>query len=186
MSNGLNRNRGYSLIEILVVMGIVGTLSLISVPAFLKYQKSAAFKAALRTYTQDLRNARSLAISNSYDVRMEFDTGTTKKSYQTFASRGGNNWVPLTLPGGLGNTKVIEGPVYMESTNFRDCGCLPANATNAFPDIIFHPNGTVTMPPLPPNVPAFVNLRTDADLYQNRWVIELTPSGQLRSRGEKV
>lgn len=185
MSNGFNRSRGYSLAEILVVMAIIGTLSLVTVPAFLSYQKSSAFKAALRTYTQDLRSARSLAISNSYDVRLEFDTGTTRKSYQSFASRDrGQTWFNVTLPGGLGNTKQLEGPVYIESTNFTDCACLPLGATNAFPDIIFHPNGTVTLPT--GVTTGRVNLRTDADIYRNRWIIEFSPSGQIKSRGEKV
>jgi prepilin-type N-terminal cleavage/methylation domain-containing protein len=185
MSSEVSRSRGYSLTEILVVVAIVGILSLISVPAFLNYQKSATFKAALRTYTQDLRNARALAISNSYDVRMEFDTGTTKKSYQTFASRGGNVWFDVSLTGPKsGNTRTLEGPVYIESTNFTDCACLPGNATNAFPDIIFHPNGTVTLPGAVTT--GRVNLRTDADIFHNRWVIEFAPSGQIRTRGEKV
>lgn len=184
MSSEFSRSRGYSLAEILVVVAIVGILSLISVPAFLNMQRSSAFKAALRTYTQDLRNARSLAISNSYDVRLEFETGTTKKSYQTFASRGGNTWFNVTLPGAIGNTKTLDGPVYIESTNFTDCACLPGNATNALPDIIFHPNGTVTLPGAVTT--GRVQLRTDADIFHNRWVIEFAPSGQIRTRGEKV
>lgn len=183
MSKRFNRSRGYSLIEILVVVAIVGILSLISVPAFINYQKSATFKSALRTFTADMRNARALAISNSYDVRLEFDTGTAEKSYQTFASRDGTTWFNLTLPGSIGNTKTLDGPVYIESSNFDDCtACVPNNGAE---DIIFHPNGTVTLPG--GQLSGEVKLRTDSDkILYNRWVIDFSGSGQLKSRGEKV
>ena len=187
MSSRFNSSRGYSLAEILVVVAIVGALSLISVPAFINYQKSAAFKVALRTFTQDVRNARALAIANSYDVRMEFVTGTPNKSYQVFASRVKNTWFNVTLPGAVGNRKSLEGPVYLESTTFTDCTATtypsPCPA-NGFPDIVFHPNGTVTIPAGQPV--GEVRIRTDANILYNQWIIEFSPSGQLKTRGAKV
>ena len=72
MRSGFKRfsQQGYSLAEMLVVIAIIGTLSLISVPAFMNFKRAADFKASMRAFTTDIRNARAAAIANSFDVRL--------------------------------------------------------------------------------------------------------------------
>src|SRR6476660_1782581 len=95
------KSGGFSLIEMLVVVAIIGVLSLISVPAFMNFRRTADFKAGMRNFTTDLRNARAAAISNSYDVRCEIQLGSISlKQYKFFSSRdNGTTWTALQLPG---------------------------------------------------------------------------------------
>ncbi|HEU4887272.1 MAG TPA: GspH/FimT family pseudopilin [Thermoanaerobaculia bacterium] len=170
------RNAGYSLTEILVVVAIIGVLSLITVPAFMNFQRASVFKSAMRIFSTDLRAARAAAIQQSYDVRVELTTGAegpTTKEYRFFASRDGVNWTPLTVR--KASSKVLEGPVWLESaTNLRDI------ETNSKPDIVFHANGQADVNGTAPA--AVVVMATNwQNIFSNRYNITITRSGQIRA-----
>src|SRR5436309_322557 len=57
------RQQGYSLVEMLVVLAIIGLMSVITIPQFINYQQSMKLKSALRVLNNDLINARQLAIT---------------------------------------------------------------------------------------------------------------------------
>ena len=73
--------RGYTLIEILVVVAIIGIMSLVTVPQFVSYQQSSALKGAMRNFNADLRNCRQLAVARYVQVRMEFATPNSYRFY---------------------------------------------------------------------------------------------------------
>ncbi|HEX8252035.1 MAG TPA: GspH/FimT family pseudopilin [Thermoanaerobaculia bacterium] len=64
---------GYSLVELLVVVGIIGAFSLITVPAVLNYQRMAAMKGAVQTFSNDLRRARAMAATTNRNVAVTFN-----------------------------------------------------------------------------------------------------------------
>ena len=109
---------GYSLVEILVVVIIVGIMSLVTVPQFIAYQQSAKLKGALGGFNGDMRNARQLAISRYWQVRVEF---VNSKTYRFFYRPYGTSasWDSLTqdemrsarITGLNGNSKTLPDPI---------------------------------------------------------------------------
>ena len=176
------KSGGFSLIEMLVVVAIIGVLSLISVPAFMNFRRSNDFKTGMRNFTTDLRNARAAAIANSYDVRCEIQIGSiTLKQYKFFWSRdNGTTWTALPLPGTggpAGNMKQFTNSVWANSYSG-----LPDVDGNGNPDIVFHPNGAVTL--AAGSTTATVVLATDwTKINYDRYTVTLSPSGQLQATG---
>lgn len=170
------RSAGYTLTEILVVVAIIGILSLITVPAFMNFQRASVFKSAMRIFSTDLRAARAMAIQQSYDVRVELTVGAegpTTKGYRFYASRNGTTWAPLAIR--KQSAKLLDGPVWLESaTNLTDVG------GDGLPDIIFHPNGGVEISGSAPA--GVVVLATNyQNIFSNRYNITITRSGQIRA-----
>ena len=176
------KSSGFSLIEMLVVVAIIGVLSLISVPAFMNFRRSNDFKTGMRNFTTDLRNARAAAIANSYDVRCEIQIGSiTLKQYTFFWSRdNGTTWTALPLlgtGGPAGNMKQFANSVWADSSTG-----LPDVDGDGNPDIVFHPNGSVTL--AAGSTTATVVLATDwTKINYDRYTITLSPSGQLQATG---
>ncbi len=181
-------SHGFSLVEMLVVIAIIGVLSLISVPVFMNFRNANTFRSNLRNFTQDLRAARQYAITHAVRVRVELDSGTqTSRNYAFFSSNdNGTTWTNLQMPGshGLlpgttGNIKNLEGPVWFNSST-----ALPDVAPiNSKPDIIYHPNGA--METTAGAARGEVVMRCEwKQVTHDRYTIELSASGQLKSTGD--
>lgn len=195
-----NRNsRGYSLIELLTVMAIIGVLSLITVPSFISFQRAGKMKSALRGFTMDLRTMRQRAITENVRTRLEIipqaTESTASRTYRTYQSTdNGVTWTPLGLRGGFGsnvtavvgqgtgNKKELEKAVFFTP--------LPASMypfvdtdSNGQVDITFLPNGTVIMPPLGAGTAptGSIGMRTLWNVTNNQYVIAITPSGQVHA-----
>lgn len=71
MKNKL-KNSGLSLVEILAIAGVAVLISLISVPAFIGYQKNSKLKNEARQLATNIRYAQQLAITtqNIYQVKI--------------------------------------------------------------------------------------------------------------------
>jgi len=77
---------GFSLIELLVVLVILGVMSAIAIPAFSDWRDRQAVQGATQTLMAQLKQARVLAVSENRRVRISFDT----KSYTFDADTSGN------------------------------------------------------------------------------------------------
>ena len=134
MLKRVNRSRGFSLVELLVVVAIIGIMSLIGVPAFMNYQKSQSFKNSMRQFTSDLRGARQRAVSRTSWVRIteianEGPAAQLQGVYQIEESTDrGSTWT--LLPSG---EKRLE-----RRTKFADA--------SVGEEIVFLPNGTLDLP----------------------------------------
>ena len=121
-----NRQRGFSLIELLTVVGIIGVMSLVSVPAFLNYQRSLELKTAMRQFTADIRSARTRAVTNMAPVTLDVPAaGRGARAYTITESRNA---------GGIGappRRRFFQSnvPYFTNTANF-----------------VFRPNGTVDFP----------------------------------------
>jgi prepilin-type N-terminal cleavage/methylation domain-containing protein len=73
----LNR-RGYSLIEMLVIIAIIGVLIGIAIPSWSRYRANADLKTAARGMTSDFFNTRQRAMGEGVDYRITFDTGNNR------------------------------------------------------------------------------------------------------------
>jgi prepilin-type N-terminal cleavage/methylation domain-containing protein len=188
MQHRRNADAGYSLSEILVVVAIIGILSLITVPAFMNFQRAGVFKSAMRTVSTDLRSARANAIKTSSDIRVEFTTGSegpNTKQYRAYSSTDGVTWTPISprqaftsaIDDGTGidMIKRLEGPVWLERyENLDDIGA------DGKADIVFRPDGTANVLGTATN--GRIVLATSwANIFSNRYNIYVTKAGQIKA-----
>ena len=68
-------SRGYSLMELLTVTAIIGVMSLVTVPAFIKFYWSNKMKASLRQFT-----SVSLLTGSSCTVTVTWSTNAPQES----------------------------------------------------------------------------------------------------------
>jgi len=64
--------RGFSLIEVMVVVGILGVLTAVAVPSFQEWRQHGAVNNATTTLYLKLKQARSLAVAESRSVTVTF------------------------------------------------------------------------------------------------------------------
>ena len=69
----VNQQKGFSLIELIVVMGIMGILATIAVPTFQNYIRNQNLKTAARGITSDFFATREKALSENVRYRITFD-----------------------------------------------------------------------------------------------------------------
>lgn len=71
------RNRsGFTLMEMMVVIAIVGIIAAAVVPNFIGWRNNAKVSQAARQIYSDLQTARTTAIKTNSTVSIDFDTGT--------------------------------------------------------------------------------------------------------------
>ena len=74
-SRSTRRNQGFSLIELVVVMGIMAALALVAIPWFLKISQRAALKSAAREIQTTLLAARMKAVKRNQQVSVAITPG---------------------------------------------------------------------------------------------------------------
>ena len=166
------RSRGFSLPELLVVMGIMGLIMLVSVPNFINFYHSNKVKTSMREFTINLRAARQRAVTRNSITRVTFDTGVGKTRYRVLESLdGGATWNPTPLM-----DRNLEEPVYFQDTGFEDTE--PATP-DTFPDIVFRNNGAVEGHP--GGTDDYVVIRTIRDIPRNQYTIRISAAGAVKS-----
>ena len=68
-----NLSKGFTLIEVMVVVIIFGLLSALAAPSFQRAYASTKFRAGERMVTSSLRKARSYAVTNKVPFGVHFD-----------------------------------------------------------------------------------------------------------------
>jgi len=78
--NIFQKNQGYFLMNVLVVLGIIALLTTISIPYIRQYQPSLKLNATARSLTADLRYAQQLTVTEQAIYSVDFNLGDS--SYQ--------------------------------------------------------------------------------------------------------
>jgi prepilin-type N-terminal cleavage/methylation domain-containing protein len=76
MLNKTSNERGFSLTELIVVVGLIGVLSLVAVPSLLTYWQSSSLTAGAEQLASVMNRARQLAVRSNTSVCVE-QTGTS-------------------------------------------------------------------------------------------------------------
>ena len=165
---------GYSIAELLVVVAIIGMMSLITVPAFINYQRSAKVKSAMRNVMSDLRNSRTAAVSQNKWVRMTLSAGPDGRitRYSLDESTDfGTTWTSLRMrtASGLGDVSVaarqLDPAVYFEAAT----------------SVIFRNNGTATGDAAGSSPTTALRMRTDwKNVAYDRYTFEIQNSGMVK------
>lgn len=178
--------RGYTLIEILVVVAIIGIMSLITVPQFVAYQQSSALKGAMRNFNADLRNCRQLAVARYVQVRMEFTSANSYSFFYRTSPTATWQTMPqalltvLRVSGVSGNKKTLASPMTFINSDFIDQGGDPQA------DIVFNTDGTLTFSsdPAVPKPWGTITIATPwTKVYNNRMIIKVYTTGKIDTTG---
>lgn len=167
---------GYSLVELIVVVGMIGIISLVSVPSFIHYRQSATIKASIAQVTNELRAARHRAITRTRPVKISIkltDKGAEYRRYD--GNSAGTTWAQSGQP------KYLNSAVWVESTTFTD-----EAPTDGLKDIVFRADGTVS--PLPTTTEAgkqvaLLVLRTKGDIPKNEYKLYFQANGTVQAVG---
>lgn len=77
----MGQARGFSLIELIIVIAILGIVATISVPQYQRYRDNANLKTAAREVAADIFATRQNAVSESFDsYRLTFNAGSNSYS----------------------------------------------------------------------------------------------------------
>ena len=153
------RTHGFTLIEIIVVMLIMGIIVLASVPYFGSFANRTKLESSCRDWMAYANYARSQAVLNGSNYRMncDLDQQTFWLTYQASTSELAGQYVPVD--GMWGKTVSIDSSVQLVSIQFdqnspQDSGLLT---------IDFSPRGTA--------VDALITFQTYAE--QDQKVVSL-------------
>ena len=88
----MSRSAGFSLIELLIALVVMGIVLALSLPPFNDYRNAMALKQVNGQLLQDVRRARQLAVVRHATVVMVFGgKGAAKNTYTTHVDTNGDN-----------------------------------------------------------------------------------------------
>jgi type IV fimbrial biogenesis protein FimT len=124
------RSSGFTLIELVVVLAVVGILLGVGVPALMSYGDSTGVRATAKQITADMWLARQKAVATSRPHSILFDPGEN-----SYSDDGG------AIPGNEANGEIDPGETVVrireldDDYQFSDIDLDPANT------VIFVPKG---------------------------------------------
>lgn len=92
----LIHNPGFSLAELLVVIGIIGILAVVTLPVFVNVLQTQQARGAAQELVTLLNQAKQLAISTNSRYRVQINTGTNQLCFQQ-SMNGGATYSPCLI-----------------------------------------------------------------------------------------
>ena len=187
-------SRGFSLAEIMTVVGIAGLVTLVSLPAILQLMPQYRIRSAATDAAAAIRMMRQKAITTRTPCKITFDASAERYSYWMLNATNADmsvaaNWTPLNNDGRGTNTTAQWIPTTSvdlrtgTSNAFKDVDC----PSDAQVDLIFLRNGAVSNAPqcgtttaLDFGTPPSVVFGVDNNLVKyNRYYLSVNQSGTV-------
>ncbi|MCD6321460.1 MAG: GspH/FimT family pseudopilin [Clostridiales bacterium] len=116
MRKNLQKISGFTLIELMIAIGIISIMTAIAVPAVMNWLPNYRLKAAARDLYSNMQKAKLEAVKRNTNVIIIFTTGAYVPagrvgSYQVFVDDGGTNADP-----GIAYNKVRDGDEHIITT----------------------------------------------------------------------
>lgn len=167
----LRSSRGFSLIELLVVLAITGILTAIAIPQMITQRRLLRSTAVAREIMTQLRYARQLAMSQRQSVTFRYDDST--KLITIFNHNNNHNNNPaFAVSCKLSRTAILGAPGYPNTACSTVATTFPLTQGGLTASEITYgiPAGS---PPLPAGAPVIPVTR----LADNILMTPLTPAG---------
>jgi prepilin-type N-terminal cleavage/methylation domain-containing protein len=169
--------RGYSLVELLVVVAIIGALSLFTVPGFVNMYRASKLKTSLTKFANDCRGARQRAVARSSTVRIAY-APLGRAYYIQESTDEGATWTAIGL-----SPRMMEESVFFENdpgaNAFTDT--IDDGALGDLPDIVFDRMGTARAPAGRGRV--YVKSRHQ-NIGKNSYSVSVRTTGMVLSQAE--
>ena len=124
------KNKGFSLIELIIVLAILGTVAAIAAPNFTRYRDNANLKEAARDISSDIQLYKQRAVAENVRYRITFNSGANNYVVQRETTLNAGNFSANTLlTKDIGSANAIETYV--------------AASFGGNPYITFSPRGTI-------------------------------------------
>ncbi len=146
----INKNTGFSLVEVLTVVAIIGIMSAIAVPPMFSWLSNKGLQSAGRDLYSNMRKAQSTAVKNNRNCAVSFDGAS---GYMVYVDENKDFSHDAATEQIIAETLWSQyRNVQFASVNFADNDETPAKKTIAFqPNLIPADNsggvanGTVTL-----------------------------------------
>jgi Tfp pilus assembly protein FimT len=136
---------GYTLVELVVVVGILIVLTAIGLPFFSAMMQNSRLDAATRQIADDIREARSKATQSGWDYKIVgFNAGgssTYKNQYRLLGRKTGVAWPADTGPN-LQTSTQMAGPWINFNQLYQNVSLNPSVSTESF-YVSFNSRGAV-------------------------------------------
>ncbi len=145
-------SKGFTMLELLIVMGIMATLIGIAIPSYIDWRRDIVYRKTSRDIVYMLREAKSRSIATNRQHRVQFDP--TNRMYRLDMGNQAMNSANWTTV--LAYVRLSDDVTMLPST----------------PTIDFSPNGTANL-----LVPATVRIQTRTGAL--RFTIQVENTGRI-------
>jgi len=181
--NTSTRNRGFTLVEIMVVIAVASIIMTIAIPSFLAWLPNLHFRQATRDLFLDLQMAKQEAVKRNINVGLVLNNIVCPALGNTVPSPGGSYSIFFDNGAGANTNNGVQDadePTFRNRTfpqNVAFCG----NTFGPSGTIIsFQPNGLPTFPVAPAVVPpAIANTLTVNNDTGRQGTITLSIAGNI-------